>query len=191
MKIVVGLGNPGKKYQQTRHNVGFDVLTEVARRHCQDKPKQRFQGEVAEANIDSEKTLLVWPHTFMNRSGSSVREVLSFFKLNHEDLLVVCDDLNLPLGKLRFRPHGSAGGQKGLANIIHTNWVKQGLNQGCELESDSRPVAGTPPILYLANSVRRKKTEIDVAVMQAADGVRDWVAEGTPFCMNRYNGSQC
>src|SRR6185295_497228 len=118
MKLVVGLGNPGRRYQGTRHNVGFLVLEELARRHGQGKPKSSFQGETVEAAMAGEKTLLLAPHTFMNRSGSSVVQARDFYKLTNEEVLIVCDDFALPVGKLRFRPKGSAGGQNGLADII-------------------------------------------------------------------------
>ncbi|MEZ6070203.1 MAG: aminoacyl-tRNA hydrolase [Pirellulales bacterium] len=120
MKLIVGLGNPGHKYDKTRHNVGFAVLDELERRDGGTPARRRvaFQGLKAEAGIGGEKVLLLWPHTYMNRSGQSVAEACQFYKLNHRDVLVVCDDFHLPLAKIRFRPQGSAGGQKGLADII-------------------------------------------------------------------------
>ena len=103
MKLVVGLGNPGRRYEGTRHNVGFAVLAELARRYATERPKSKFRGEVVEADLEGEKALLLGPVTYMNESGSSVQAARDFYKLPNEDLLVVCDDLNLPLGKLRFR----------------------------------------------------------------------------------------
>src|SRR5579871_1365019 len=108
MKLVVGLGNPGRKYQGTRHNVGFVVLDALADRHGIGKRKSDFQGEVVEANLNGTRALLLWPHTFMNLSGASVLAARDFYKLVDADLLVVCDDFNLPLGKLRVRANGSA-----------------------------------------------------------------------------------
>ena len=118
MKLVVGLGNPGRRYEGTRHNIGYAVLAELARRFGAAPPKARFHGAVVEADLSGQKTLLLSPTTFMNLSGASVQEAKSFYKLADEDLLVVCDDLNLPVGKLRFRARGSSGGQKGLEDII-------------------------------------------------------------------------
>src|ERR671924_550829 len=112
MKLIVGLGNPGRKYAGTRHNIGFDVLAELARKHGQAPPRAKFQGEVAEAAIEGEKVLLLTPLTYMNLSGSSVQPARDFYKLTNDDILVICDDFNLPLGKLRMRRKGSAGGQK-------------------------------------------------------------------------------
>jgi peptidyl-tRNA hydrolase, PTH1 family len=118
MKLVVGLGNPGKKYQGTRHNVGFEVLDELARRTQAGGPKSKFSGNLVETRVDEEKLLLLYPHTYMNLSGNSVRPAFDFYKLELPDVLVVCDDFNLPVGKLRLRPQGSSGGQKGLADIV-------------------------------------------------------------------------
>ncbi len=120
MKLIVGLGNPGRKYEGTRHNVGWVVLTELARRFNGSTAKQNFQGEVVDADIDGQRALLLAPHTYMNRSGQSVVAARDFFKIEDAEILVICDDLNLPLGKLRIRISGSAGGQKGLADVIRS-----------------------------------------------------------------------
>jgi len=118
MKIVVGLGNPGREYDGTRHNVGFEVLAMIAQRFDVGRPKAKFKAEVAEVSIKNQKTILLSPLTFMNLSGQSVRAALDFYKLPLNDVLVVCDDINLDVARLRFRPSGSAGGQNGLKNII-------------------------------------------------------------------------
>ena len=118
MKIVVGLGNPGREYDGTRHNVGFEVLALIAQRFDVGRPKAKFKAEVAEVSIKNQKTILLSPLTYMNLSGQSVRAALDFYKLPLSDVLVICDDINLEVAKLRFRPSGSAGGQNGLKNII-------------------------------------------------------------------------
>jgi PTH1 family peptidyl-tRNA hydrolase len=118
MKLIVGLGNPGRKYAKTRHNVGFHVAAELAHRYGQARARSKFRGEMVEAAIDGHKVVVLCPHTYMNRSGSSVLEARDFFKVELADLLVVSDDFNLPLARLRFRAKGSSGGQKGLQDII-------------------------------------------------------------------------
>ena len=118
MKLVVGLGNPGRRYQGTRHNVGYWILAELAKRCGTSPPRDRFHGEVVEADLAGQSALLLSPTTFMNVSGTSVAEAVRFYKLPCEELLVLCDDLNLPVGKLRLRAAGSSGGQKGLDDII-------------------------------------------------------------------------
>src|SRR6516164_402217 len=117
MKVVVGLGNPGSKYAGTRHNIGFLVIDYLAESPRAGRFQSRFQGQVADLVEEGEKLLLVKPETFMNLSGRCVREVMGFYQVAVEDLLVVCDDINLPLGKLRVRARGSDGGQKGLRDI--------------------------------------------------------------------------
>ena len=117
MKLVVGLGNPGSKYQGTRHNIGFEVIDRLAQGGSQASFSRKFDGLLAETEIDFRRVLLLKPETFMNLSGRSVAQAVRFYKLRLADLLVVCDDLSLPLGKLRLRPGGSDGGQKGLRDI--------------------------------------------------------------------------
>src|SRR4051794_30495752 len=117
-KLVVGLGNPGSKYDGTRHNIGFELVDRLARGGSGVSYSRRFDGLLAEVEIDFRRVLLLKPQTFMNLSGRSVRQAIQFYKLDPAiDLLVICDDLNLPLGKLRIRPSGSDGGQKGLRDI--------------------------------------------------------------------------
>ena len=117
MRVVVGLGNPGAKYAGTRHNIGFLVIDYLAESPRAGRFQSRFQGQVAELVEDGEKILLVKPETFMNLSGRSVRQVMDFYQLPLTELLVVCDDINLPLGKLRVRARGTHGGHNGLRNI--------------------------------------------------------------------------
>src|SRR5437868_7187901 len=117
MKVIVGLGNPGPRYAGTRHNVGFDVVDLLAAGAGTSPYRRRFQAHVAEFADAAETVLLVKPETFMNLSGASVRQVLDFYKVPAAALLVVCDDFALPLGKLRVRAKGSAGGHNGLRNI--------------------------------------------------------------------------
>ena len=185
MKLVVGLGNPGRKYEGTRHNVGFRVIAELNRKYGQGKPKHAFQGEISEAQIDTEKALFLCPHTLMNLSGGSVLEARDFYKIAFEDLLIIGDDLNLPLGKLRFRPSGSSGGQKGLENIIR--------RLGTDQVSRLRVGIGSPPEgrdaadFVLGRFTKVEQPEIEEAIWRAADAVVVWVREGLGASMNRYN----
>ena len=185
MKLVVGLGNPGRKYEGTRHNVGFRVAGELARLYGQTKPKVAFQGEIVEASLDTQKALLLCPHTLMNLSGSSVLAARDFYKIAHEDLLIVGDDFNLPLGKLRFRASGSSGGQKGLEDIIHrlgTDEVPR-LRIGIGSPPDGRDRAD----FVLGRFTKEERGAIDEAVWRAADAVVMWAREGLAECTNRYN----
>ncbi len=118
MKIVVGLGNPGKKYEGTRHNVGFEVVERLARECGADGPRPKFDGDLWECRLGGEKSLLLEPRTFMNLSGSCVRKAFDFYQTDLADLLVVCDEFQLPVGQVRLKPQGSDGGHNGLADVI-------------------------------------------------------------------------
>ena len=186
MKLVVGLGNPGRKYQGTRHNVGFAVLDELARRRNAARPKTNFQGEISEAEIGGQRVLLLWPQTFMNLSGSSVLAARDFYKIEDADLLVVCDDFNLPLGKLRFRSEGSSGGQNGLGDIID----RLGTEDVPRLRFGVGPVAANwdAADFVLSRFGKEELETVEEMVNRAADAVEDWVTESFAVCMNKYNG---
>ncbi len=126
MKIIIGLGNPGKEYLNTRHNVGFDFISELSKHprlytsgeELSFTANKKFQAEIAEAQVAGDKYILVKPQTFMNVSGKSARAILDFYKADISDLLVVSDDLDLPLGMARVRLTGTSGGHRGIESII-------------------------------------------------------------------------
>jgi len=185
VKLVVGLGNPGSQYAGTRHNIGFDVLSRVAVRWNAASPRTKFQGEASEVAIGTEKVLLLWPLTFMNVSGSSVLAARDFYKLPHADLLVICDDLNLPPGKIRLRAKGSSGGQKGLEDIIR----RLGSDDIPRLRIGIGAVpAGRAATGYVLGKFTTEEQElIAPAVIKAAEAVEAWVKQGLAACMNQYN----
>lgn len=116
--IIVGLGNPGKKYENTRHNLGFLVVDELARRVSAPISRTRFRGEISEARRGDSRLILVKPQTYMNESGITVREAISWYKVKPEQVLIVVDDLDIPFGEVRLRQRGSAGGHNGLKSIF-------------------------------------------------------------------------
>ncbi|WP_319369818.1 aminoacyl-tRNA hydrolase [uncultured Ilyobacter sp.] len=119
MKLIVGLGNPGEKYSKTRHNIGFDVIDMLAEDLKISVFREKFQGLIGEAVVKDEKVFLLKPQTFMNLSGNSINEVLKFYKINPaEDLIVIYDDMDLDLGKLKIRVKGSPGGHNGIKSIV-------------------------------------------------------------------------
>lgn len=185
MKLVIGLGNPGRKYEGTRHNVGFAVAAELARRHGASGARNAFQAEVAEVSLGGEKTLLVLPQTYMNLSGASALAARDFYKVANEDLLVVCDDFNLTLGTLRLRGQGSAGGQKGLADIIH----RLGTDEVPRLRVGVGPVPASWDAVdfVLSRFTKDELPEIELSIVRAADAVELWATKGLQESMNRFN----
>jgi len=185
MKIVVGLGNPGIKYDGTRHNVGFEVLWELSHRWQSPRPKVKYQGELTEGVVGGEKVLLVWPQTYMNLSGLCVSPLAKFYQVAAEQVLVVCDDLNLKLGHLRLRGSGSAGGQKGLLSILQnmgTNAVPR-----LRLGVDRPPLGVNAASFVLAKFRQDEREQMDQAVRKAADGVELWLTAGLERAMNAVN----
>ncbi|MBI5368268.1 MAG: aminoacyl-tRNA hydrolase [Planctomycetes bacterium] len=185
MKIVVGLGNPGRKYEATRHNVGFRVVDCLARRHGAAVTRDQFLALMGEARIGGERVCLLKPMTYMNLSGQAVRAALDWFKEVPEQVLVVSDDLALPLGKLRVRRGGSSGGQKGLASILQ--------HLGTEAFPRVRiGIGAVPPRMAAADFVltpfgASETAEMERAIGAAADAVECWVARGVEPAMNKYN----
>ncbi len=186
MKMVVGLGNPGSKYVGSRHNVGFDVIAELARRHPTGRPKSKFSGEIAETIISNEKTVFVCPLTFMNLSGQCVRAAVDFYKLELDDLLIICDDFNLALGRIRLRPSGSAGGQNGLDDIIQR--LGSGNFGRLRLGIGQPPPEWDPANYVIGRFDESDRTLIDQAIMRSADAAEVWIGSGMQLAMNRFNG---
>ncbi len=186
MKLIVGLGNPGRKYHRTRHNIGFEVLAEISRRHGAPSPRRQFQGETIDLEVSGARVVLLAPHTYMNCSGESILRAVDFYKLDHSELLIISDDFHLALGRLRFRAKGSSGGQKGLEDIIRclstTEFARLRIGIG-------EPPSGWESADYvLGRFSDEERQEVDLAVVRAADAAGDWVAHGTAYCMNQYNG---
>lgn len=182
MKVIVGLGNPGKKYAGTRHNVGFDVIDLLARNL--NGFASRFQSQIAESREGDEKVLLVKPETYMNLSGMAVRQVVDFYHVDVGDLLVICDDVNLPLGKLRFRAKGTHGGHNGLRDLQNhlgtTEYSRLRIGVDAAGEGDM--------VDHVLGRFRPgERGVIADAVTLAAQSAAVWVRDGIQTCMNQYN----
>jgi len=184
MKAVVGLGNPGKRYEATRHNVGFEVVDLLADAPAASEFQERFAALVAELTEQGEKVLLVKPQGFMNLSGRCVRELVDFYQMPAESLIVVCDDFNLPLGKLRIRGRGTYGGHNGLRDIQN--------HLGTTEYPRLRIGVGAPPeegaVDHVLSRFRpSEKAVITEAIEQAAQAVTVWLHQGIEAAMNQYN----
>ncbi len=184
MRLIVGLGNPGGKYEHTRHNVGFRAIDELARRWRIEVTRNRFSGLSGGGTIRDQKVLLLKPMTYMNLSGRSVREAMTFHKLAPADLLVVLDDMALPLGRLRLRPEGSAGGHNGLTSVIE----QTGGEEFARLRIGIEAVQGSRMVDHVLGSfTTEEQPRMDQAIARAADAVECWLSEGIDGAMNRYN----
>ncbi len=184
LKAIFGLGNPGARFRGTRHNVGFDVLDELARR-----ANAAFESAPADALIarvrTSDPVLLVKPVTFMNQSGQAVGELVRYFKVDLADVLVVVDEAQLPLGKLRARARGSAGGHNGLKSVIaHLGESFSRLRLGVGRGEQRRDLADH----VLAKFDKDEAPEVERMITRAADAAETFVTSGIAVVMNRYNG---
>lgn len=185
MKLIVGLGNPGPQYAGTRHNVGFDVLQVLGQRLNVDRWKSQFEAEIADGRIGDERVLLLAPTTYMNLSGRAVKSHLVFHKVTAADVLVICDDLNLPSGKLRLRASGTAGGQKGLQNIVDQLGTPQVPRLRIGIGRPAPPI--DPSDYVLGRFSAEERSGIDAACQSAADAVELWVKHGLAAAMNKFN----
>jgi len=183
VKLVAGLGNPGPKYKATRHNVGFEVIDELARR-----ASIGFESAPAEALVAKWRaadTLLVKPLTYMNHSGQALGELVRYFKIDVGDLLVVVDEVHLPLGKLRARARGSAGGHNGLKSVIaHLGEDVSRLRIGVGRGDGQRDMADH----VLAKFDKSEAAEVERMTQRAADAAEMFIASGIAAVMNAFNG---
>jgi peptidyl-tRNA hydrolase, PTH1 family len=185
MKLIVGLGNPGKRYDGTRHNVGFAVIDALATAPGVGGFQDRFDADLAEWRDDGDKILLMKPRTFMNLSGKAVRAAVDFYQIELIDLLVICDDMALPLGKLRFRARGTHGGHNGLRDIQqHLGTTEYGrLRIGVDVPGDERD-----PVDHVLGKFKpSEKPVIKDALDLANQAAAMWIKQGIQKCMNQYN----
>ncbi len=185
MKAIVGLGNPGAQYKSTRHNVGFAVVDELARRASVGFESAPAEALVARWRRPDEVVLLVKPLTFMNLSGQAVGELVRYFKIDVADLLVVVDEVQLPLGKLRARARGSAGGHNGLKSVIaHLGDEFSRLRVGVGRGEQQRDLADH----VLSRFENDEATEAGRMTMRAADAAEMFVTSGIGAVMSAFNG---
>jgi PTH1 family peptidyl-tRNA hydrolase len=184
VKIIAGLGNPGVPYRWTRHNVGFQALDRLAELKRIVISTKRFKSLYGRGRIDSQEVLLVKPLTFMNLSGEAVKRVIDFFGASLEDLIVVHDDLDLPLGKLRFKQKGGDGGHQGIRSITET----LGSNTFLRLKIGiGRPPEGMDPADYVLQALdRSEREEFEHVASWAAESLIVLLLEGLPRAMSRF-----
>lgn len=186
MKLIVGLGNPGAKYHNNRHNIGFLVLERLCEKMgASFKKEVKFNGEVAQNRVGDDKVLLLKPLTYMNLSGNSVRAIIDYYKIDIKDIIVVYDDLDLETGRFRIRTKGSAGGQKGMASIIE----KLGTTDIYRLRMGiSKPLYQSVPDYVLSDFPKEEIPLIQETIDSAVEALELFIKESNiDFVMNRFN----
>lgn len=184
MFLIVGLGNPGSQYEDTRHNIGFKVVDNIAKEYNIEINRQKFKGMCGEGFINGEKVILLKPTTYMNLSGESIREVVDFYKLSNYDVLVIYDDISLDVGRLRIREKGSAGGHNGIKSII--------AHLGTDIFPRIKVGVGQPNV-DLVNYVLGKFTKEEMEVLNesidaSTKAAKEIISNDVKTAMNIYNG---
>jgi peptidyl-tRNA hydrolase, PTH1 family len=187
MKLIVGLGNPGREYEQTRHNLGFRVVDRLATRWSISVAREKFQARVGDGAVGGVRTMLMKPMTFMNRSGTSVLAAVQFHKVDPaQDLLVISDDLDLPVGRLRIRAQGASGGHKGLGDIQ----ARLGSGDFARLRIGIDKSVEDAVEHVLATFRPEEREPVECAIDRAADAAECWLRDGITTVMNRYNRAE-
>ena len=184
MKLIVGLGNPGKKYEHTRHNMGFDAIDLLADQARIDVDKEIFHGLLGRGSIHEEDVMLFKPTTYMNVSGTAVKEVVDYFKIPLEDIIVIFDDMALEVGHIRLRKEGSSGGHKGMANIIdllHSQNIKRiriGIGEPGEWDTVD---------YVLSKPLKDERPLVEEAINNAVEAVKEALKSDFDRAMNKFN----
>ena len=187
MYLIVGLGNPDAKYAKNVHNLGFMAIDEVAKKLNIEFTKKAFKGVVAETNYKGQKVVLLKPHTYMNLSGDSVRQALTFYKLSTQNLIVLYDDIDIPLGSLRIRPKGSAGTHNGMRDVV----AKISSEDFPRIRIGAKPKDGYANILdFVLSDIKKQDEPIYSEVFNRSANAVMEILNGTTIenTMNKFNG---
>jgi len=193
MKLIIGLGNPGKIYARNRHNVGFRSIDYMAKLHSIGTSRRQCHAQVGTDKIDGIKVMLVKPATFVNQSGEAIGCLVRTHNVALSDLIVIHDDLDLPLGKIRIRPNGSAGGHKGMGSIISAldsdDFPRIKIGIGRPVTEDGTPITDEDKIVeYVLSDFTPKEDDIiKAAIAQIAKAVQTILTEGVTAAMNKFN----
>lgn len=185
MKLIVGLGNPGRDYAKTRHNAGFMCIDEVAWQLNAEVNTKKFKALIGQCKVNGENVILMKPQTFMNLSGEAVGECVRFYDIALEDIVVISDDLDLPIGKVRIREKGSSGGQKGLKSIIAHLGSQEFKRIRIGIGNDKQMLTAD----YVLGKISKADKELfDESVKKAALAAVDFLKEPFSIVMGKYNG---
>lgn len=185
MKCIIGLGNPGRKYRKTRHNIGFMVIDELAKRYKWKLNEKKFNGTYTLEHIQGNRLILLQPQTFMNLAGECIRPLTDYYNIDIDDILVIYDDLDLPTGKIRLREQGGHGGHNGVRSTIDHLGTKQFKRLRVGI---GRPTSPIPVVDYVLGKFNKEEREdVQLGIKMAADACEAWL--GQPFInvMNEYN----
>lgn len=184
--IIVGLGNPGSKYETTRHNAGFLSIDELSKKHNFDVKKLKFKSLIADTMIGDKRCLIMKPQTMMNNSGEAVYEAASYYNIPDENIIIIYDDISLDVGKLRIRRKGSAGGHNGIKSIIaclgsdEFPRIKVGVGK--------KPSADYDLVSWVLGTISKEQwADFDSALNKSADAVEEIIENGVDSAMNKYN----
>ncbi len=185
IKMIVGLGNPGPRYAKNRHNIGFQIVDELAAKHGLSFDKRQFKAQIASGRIEGQRVLLVKPQTYMNLSGEAVQPLVSYYKIELADLMVIFDDMDLPAGVIRLRPFGGAGGHNGMKSIIG----RLGGNQFPRLRVGvGRPPGRMDPAAYVLQDFSADEEALMAQVRdRAVRALETWLTDGIDAAMNAFN----
>lgn len=185
MKLIVGLGNPEADYSKTRHNMGFDVINEISREYDIDISRNKFEAEYGTGVIENQKVILIKPQTFMNLSGKSVIEFVNFYKVELEDLIVIYDDMDIDISKIRIRKSGSPGSHNGMKSIVNIladdrfPRIRVGIG---------KPVYEDDIINYVIGAIPEEEIEpLKIGIKKAKDAVAELLKNGIDSAMNKFN----
>lgn len=185
MKCIVGLGNPGKKYDKTRHNIGFAVIDKLAHRHHTTLDEIKFKSTYSIITVAGEKVMFIKPQTFMNLSGEAVRPLIEYYKINIEDIVVIYDDLDLPVGKIRLREKGGHGGHNGIRSMIQHLGAKDFKRIRIGV---GRPTTAQPIVDYVLKPFAKNELEdVKITILESADACDMWLNKSYIDVMNAYN----
>ncbi|MBX5483445.1 MAG: aminoacyl-tRNA hydrolase [Myxococcaceae bacterium] len=188
MKLLAGLGNPGPDYERHRHNIGFRVLEEVARRARIDLGQEKFNARIGQGAIAGEKVLLLQPQTYMNLSGQAVAGAARFYKVPPSDILVIHDELDLPFGRLQLKNGGGHGGHNGLRSVTEQLGTDGYARLRFGIDKPQGPNAKERVVGYVLSGFHKEEEQqLPELVARAADAVECWVREGMAAAMNRFN----
>ena len=185
MKLIVGLGNPGLRYKNTKHNLGFLVIDALSKKFEIKLNKKRFNAIFGRGNINNQSVILAKPLTFMNNSGQAVKALMNRFNIELDDLIIICDDFNLDLGNIRIRKRGSSGGHNGLTSVIEDLGTKDFLR--LRVGIGTPPLRGDPAVYVLKKFTRNGKAVIKNMIPLSCDAINTIVSEGVEAGMNKYN----